>query len=63
MEEWKDIHGYEGKYKVSNLGNIKSLNYNNTNKAGLLSIHINHQGYCTVNLCINGNQKLKKFTN
>lgn len=27
-EEWKDIKGYEGKYQVSNLGNIKSLNYN-----------------------------------
>ena len=28
MEEiWKDIHGYEGHYLVSNLGNVKSLNY------------------------------------
>jgi hypothetical protein len=25
MEIWKDIKGYEGKYQVSNLGNIKSL--------------------------------------
>lgn len=26
MEEvWKDIEGYEGIYKVSNLGNVKSL--------------------------------------
>lgn len=24
-EIWKDIKGYEGKYQVSNLGNIKSL--------------------------------------
>ena len=24
-EEWKDIKGYEGIYKVSNLGNIKSV--------------------------------------
>ena len=25
MEIWKDIKGYEGRYQVSNLGNIKSL--------------------------------------
>lgn len=25
MEIWKDISGFEGKYQVSNLGNIKSL--------------------------------------
>lgn len=30
MEEiWKDIKGYEGKYQISNLGNVKSLNYAN----------------------------------
>ena len=29
MEEmWKDIAGYEGKYQVSNLGNVKSLKTN-----------------------------------
>lgn len=27
-EEWKDIEGYEGKYQVSNLGNVKSLKTN-----------------------------------
>lgn len=33
MEEvWKDIEGYEGLYQVSNLGNVKSLNYNKTKK-------------------------------
>ena len=25
MEIWKDIEGYEGRYQVSNLGNVKSL--------------------------------------
>ena len=25
MEEWKDIEGWEGKYQVSNYGDIKRL--------------------------------------
>lgn len=25
IEEWRDIHGYEGRYQVSNLGRVKSL--------------------------------------
>ena len=36
-EEWKDIPGYEGLYQVSNLGQVKSLNYKRTGKAALLS--------------------------
>ena len=36
MEVWKDIKGYEGLYQVSNLGRVKSLNYNNTNKEKIL---------------------------
>ena len=31
MEIWKDVDGYEGLYLVSNLGNVKSLNYNKYN--------------------------------
>ena len=31
-EIWKDIKDYEGLYQVSNLGRIKSLNYNHTGK-------------------------------
>lgn len=37
MEEiWKDIEGYEGKYQVSNLGNVRSLDYRNTKMIGNL---------------------------
>lgn len=28
-EEWRTIKGYEGRYEVSNLGRVRSLNYNN----------------------------------
>lgn len=37
MEEiWKDIVGYEGLYKVSNLGNVLSISYNKTNNSKLI---------------------------
>lgn len=26
-EEWQDIKGYEGKYQISNMGNVKSIHY------------------------------------
>jgi len=49
-EVWKDIKGFESKYQVSNLGNIKSLNYNNTGKAKILKPKINKQGYLEITL-------------
>ena len=58
MEEiWKDIKGYEGKYKVSNLGNVKSLNYCNTNTSKILSGAIMPNGYKKICLYKNGKQK------
>jgi hypothetical protein len=56
MEIWKDIPNYEGLYEVSNLGNVKSLNYNNTCKQKLLKPIYNT--YLKVHLCKNGQQKL-----
>ena len=40
MEIWKDIKGYEGLYKISNKGNVRSLKRNVILKPG-----INHKGY------------------
>ena len=51
MEEWKDIKGYEGRYQVSNLGRVKSLNYNRTNREKILSLNKhNKNGYYSVQL-------------
>ena len=36
-EEWKEVHGFEGIYQVSNLGRVKTENYNNTNRPKILS--------------------------
>ena len=50
-EIWLDIKGYDGKYQVSNLGRVKSLNYNKTKKEKLLKPKINNTKYPYVILC------------
>lgn len=55
-EIWKYIAGYEGKYAVSNLGNVK--NYK-TNK--ILKNREDKDGYLYVILCKNGKTKLMKI--
>ena len=57
MEIWREIKEYEDSYQVSNLGNVKSLNYNRTNKEKLLKLNINTHGYLTVGLYNGGNVK------
>ena len=54
QEIWKDIEGYEGRYQVSNFGNVKSLYYINGGNEkilkplkctnGYLSIHLHKEG-------------------
>lgn len=55
MEEvWKYVPGYNGKYQVSNFGNVKSV-YKRSRKGGdLLTPILNKDGYLQVNLSING---------
>jgi len=57
-EIWKDVVGYEGLYKVSSLGNVKSLNYKKSGKEAILK-HSIMNGYCQVNLWKNGKPKTK----
>ena len=58
MEEiWKDVKGYEGQYKVSNLGNVKSLKYLHHNKEALLKGGIKKTGYRQVILSKNYKNK------
>lgn len=45
IEIWRPIQGYEDSYKVSNLGNVKSLS-----RDALLSKHKNNRGYLSVSL-------------
>ena len=63
MEEWKDIKGYEGLYKVSNKGRVKSVERKvwnsgnqsyNTIKERILKPLNNRDGYVKVRLCKDG---------
>lgn len=56
-EKWLDIVGYNGKYKVSNTGKIKSLNYNNTGKEKILKPKVNKGGYLEIKLSIHDKKK------
>ena len=58
-EIWKDVPNYEGVYQVSNLGNIKSLNYNHTKKEKLLKQALMPNGYYFV--CLFFEVKRKNF--
>ena len=52
MEEWRDIPGYEGLYKVSDLGRVLSVRRDRMLKPG-----INKSGYYTIALCKDSTQK------
>jgi hypothetical protein len=58
-EKWKDIKGYEGLYQVSNLGNVKSLNYRSAGKEHLISPGTDRGGYNILVLC--KGKKAKSF--
>tara|TARA_R110000851_G_scaffold260261_1_gene412827 strand:- start:1542 stop:2063 length:522 start_codon:yes stop_codon:yes gene_type:complete len=50
IEVWKDIPKFEGYYQVSNLGNVRSLNYRKTKKIKNLKLRLNNRGRFAVNL-------------
>ena len=55
-ENWRDIKGYEGLYKVSNLGRIKSIRNNIYLKPNLQS-----NGYLRISLSKNGKVQYKNI--
>ena len=57
IEIYKDIINYEGIYKISNLGNVKSFKWN---KEKILTASGNSKGYCILGLSKNGIVEMKK---
>jgi hypothetical protein len=47
-EIWKDIVGYEGRYQVSNLGNVRSLNWRNKGIVKPVALKSQNRGYLHV---------------
>lgn len=63
-EKWKDVDGFEGLYQISNLGRVKSLgrykektNHIERVNEKILSLGINHKGYCITYLYKNSKRK------
>lgn len=57
MEIWKDIKGYEGLYQVSNLGNVRSLNFHREKKIKILKPNLKKDGYYETTLSKNSKFK------
>ena len=58
QEQWKPIERFEN-YEVSSLGNVRSLNYGNTEEIRALKSRKNKGGYSIINLHKNGKQYTK----
>lgn len=58
-ERWKWIKGFEGRYKISEYGNVKSY-VDNKDKPKILSKVYDHNGYLKVNLHYQGKQYNKR---
>ena len=54
VEVWRDIPTYEGLYQVSNLGNVRSLNYRRTGNVKNLVLNKNSSGKKCVDLYKDG---------
>lgn len=60
MEEiWKDVIGYEGRYEVSNLGNVRSIVFQKNGKEKQLAL-LNGKDYFLVRLYKDGKGSMKR---
>lgn len=60
-EIWKDIEGFEGRYQISNLGNVKSLRYGGRGEPKNLVPKVNNKGYEWVELFANGKKSYRQI--
>lgn len=60
-EIWKDIKGYEGRYMISNLGNVLTMRYKGKGKAKQLKPYNDEKGYFMVSLYNNKKIKTKRI--
>lgn len=60
MEIWKDVVGFEGKYKISSEGRVKSLDYKHTGEERIMNPHPNSCGYLQVSFYKDNKMYTKK---
>lgn len=57
-EIWKPIDGFDGVYEVSNLGNVRNVNWRGQGYR-LLKPHHDKDGYLRVGFCINNRKQMR----
>ena len=61
VEEWRDIEGYDGRYQISNMGNVRTIDYNRTGTIKTMKISIGTHGYPQICLTKNNKRKTVKI--
>ena len=61
IEIWRNIKDFEGKYSVSNLGRVKSHNFNNTKQEKILSNKGIRRGYPAISLGKGNNKSIHRL--
>lgn len=57
-EVWKAIEGTDGKFQISNYGNVRNMSFRGTGRIVPVSQNKNRKGYCMVNIRMaNGDKK------
>ncbi len=57
-EIWREVKGYEGLYDVSNIGNVRSLNWRHSGKTRNLFLKTHRDGYKQVELFKDGKKQM-----
>lgn len=60
-EQWKPVVGYEDLFMVSDMGNIKSINWNRTGKEKVLNLATKSDGYYKPTLYKDGKYKTHRL--
>ena len=50
MEKWKEIPGYDGKYEISTLGNVRCINYKKTGVCKVMKMQLSKHNYYMITL-------------
>jgi len=61
MEQWKDIVGYEWKYQINEIGEVKSLNFNHSGKECIMIPSKTWNWYLSIELSLRWERTTKQI--